>query len=113
MKPTAHHRTDLTAPATPWPRVTGFQSSYRGELAARGAAQHRAALERLLAGSEPPCATEPEAWYPTTPEGVEQATDACMGCPALFACAAYADALAADLGVWGGTDRTVKRRTQP
>ncbi len=43
-------------------------------------------LERVLAGEAPACASDPEAWFATTPEDVERAEDACLTRPAMTAC---------------------------
>lgn len=70
-----------------------------------------ASLDRLAGeGRRPVCVQRPEQWGPdATTAARRDAAEACGYCPALHACAAYADAANEKHGVWGGTDRSLRR----
>ncbi|QWC85533.1 WhiB family transcriptional regulator [Nocardioidaceae bacterium] len=54
-----------------------------------------------------PCAADPEAFIGEDRGDREHAAEVCRRtCPALDACARFADAQGETWGVWGGTDRT-------
>jgi len=58
-------------------------------------------------GDEPaPCAISPEVWTSDHRDDVAVAQEGCAECPARRECAAYAVAIGATAGVWGGIDRT-------
>ncbi|MEP7021215.1 MAG: WhiB family transcriptional regulator [Pseudonocardiales bacterium] len=67
------------------------------------------ALTEALVDSPPPCAADPEAWFPTDDLGVDLAAYHCGRCRAAAECGAYADAAGERAGVWGGRSRTVPR----
>jgi len=62
------------------------------------------ALWRALGPDSPPCSEAPEAWWPVTAAGAERAIAGCQRCPALAACAAFAEVNRERAGVWGGED---------
>lgn len=64
-------------------------------------AWHRLHAELTLAG-ETPCAGAGRDQWTGTKRQQRAAADACMSCPALRACAEYADAADEQHGVWGG-----------
>lgn len=66
------------------------------------------ALRRL--GIEPPCAANPERWFGEREERREAATICRASCPVLDECAALADAIDPEHGVWAGHDRTKENR---
>lgn len=64
-----------------------------------------------LAGGTPCAGPDRDDWTGTAPEQA-RAADACLDCPVMSACAAYADAAEERSGVWGGrTERD--RRSAP
>ena len=64
------------------------------------------ALAEALDGQQPPCQVDPEAWFPVVgddDEDLAAVVRACeRDCPAAVECLAYARAIGADVGVWGG-----------
>lgn len=74
----------------------------------------RTLSEVLEVHGAPPCGSSghPEAWWPDlSPEGLElaeTAVSACMSCPAIEECLAYALAADERFGIWGG--RTEQER---
>lgn len=67
-----------------------------------------AALAAALDGSPPPCASDPESWYaPSVRHAIETCWNECRG---MAECGRLADALDEQHGVWGGQERTRKRR---
>lgn len=88
---TSHHRTDTTPQVTPWLKhgwqVVAYQHRARVEAA------HPLMFDMfgVLGDDEAPCFADPTDWVaPDSREAVERATDACLDCPALFRCLAYA-----------------------
>lgn len=75
----------------------------------RGAAEELpewVALQQALAtmGRWPPCASDPDAWFPDkVTAGVDDTVGVCGRCPLASACAACAVAAREPEGVWGGT----------
>jgi len=65
-----------------------------------------AALFAALGDEPSPCATSPEVWTSDHPDDVAVAQEGCAECPARRECLAYADAIGATAGTWGGIDRT-------
>jgi hypothetical protein len=66
------------------------------------------ALADALDGRRPPCSTDPEAWYAAN---LAPAIEACWhGCRGMTECGHLADVLDEKHGVWGGVERTRKRR---
>lgn len=66
----------------------------------------QAALHAALGDDPAPCASHPEVWTSDQPDDVLVAAEGCHGCPARQPCGAYADAIEASAGTWGGVDRT-------
>lgn len=61
-------------------------------------------------GRAPVCKQHPDQWSEdATPEARAEASESCAYCPALRACAAFADINRERSGVWGGIDRTPVR----
>lgn len=58
---------------------------------------------------EPACADEPEQWFATRPEVVEEAVAVCLVCPVRVECAAYALAADEKAGTWGGFSEVERR----
>jgi hypothetical protein len=66
------------------------------------------ALADALGSAPPPCFTNADLWFATN---LAPAIRACLeDCHAVPECAAYAEAVGADSGVWAGVERTRKRR---
>ena len=78
------------------------ESAVPSWLALRGALEDAAYLV--------PCRSAPEIWSGDSmdPETVEYAERRCQLCPALTACATYADAAKERGAVWGGLYRPTK-----
>jgi WhiB family redox-sensing transcriptional regulator len=70
--------------------TTGFELRMVGSAAA------------LAAGSDPPCARDPELFFAESPREVEQAKAMCRGCRARIGCLAGALERREPCGVWGG-----------
>lgn len=51
----------------------------------------------------------PDRWTSRSTKQTDTAAAACQRCPAITACAAYADAAPETSGVWGGHRRTTTR----
>jgi hypothetical protein len=66
------------------------------------------ALADALGPVPPPCFTNADLWFATNHQ---PAIRACAEeCHAVPECAAYADVVGADAGVWAGVERSRKRR---
>lgn len=68
------------------------------------------ALNRALAGYQPPCASSPDKWFTTSEDDIRRAAARCRRCQVLGACGTYATAAREPAGVWAGVNR---ERRQP
>ena len=87
--------------AAAWPKVVVIPP---------GAVVQWRALREALAAGEPPCADDPDLWHSRRPDEIAAAVDACLGCPALAPCDAYATTAAETSGVWGARDLSQRRQ---
>lgn len=63
-------------------------------------------LQNALRGAGPvPCTVDPDSWTSDDAEVRAWAACHCAPCPALEACAAFAEANGERVDVWGGVDR--------
>lgn len=85
-------------------------------LANDSAARLWAALQEavlLVEQGRPPCAADPERWWPErgdAPGLMEQAVAGCGPCGVVAECRAYAIAAGERYGVWGGLSPAGRRR---
>ncbi len=64
-----------------------------------------AIIDLVELGQFPPCHTEPDAWFSDSPTVIETAVAACLRCPVIHQCRAYAlaDPRTSRYGVWAST----------
>lgn len=103
-------------------RTPGWPSSWTGqrpatydgaghatERRARDAGVELRALATALGGEPPLCSVWPAAFTDTDgADDVEVVESWCAPCPATRECAAYGEAIKAEVGVWGGRRRKAK-----
>lgn len=61
-------------------------------------------------GRTTPCQREPDLWTSDDSQERQEAAYACQMCPILTACANHAETLPESWWVWGGTDRSRKKK---
>jgi hypothetical protein len=111
----SHHRDDVTPQVTPWKgaattRSLPLTSISGARLAMEASAERRELDDAIYRHGATPCAADPEAWHPTTEEGLALAEDACLSCAVFVQCGALAEAMQGAgrrglTGVWGGVLR--------